>query len=99
MNSVLDKLFRSKGESTHYELYKLLSLYDTETLLFMMAKANNRTIKRRISTFFTAVERSKSHDDRTGLEANGIPARPSVPTNSGCPPGGQAQQPGEHQRG
>jgi len=52
MNSVLDKLFRSKGESSHYELYKLLSLYDTETLLFMMAKANNRTIKRQISTFF-----------------------------------------------
>jgi tRNA nucleotidyltransferase (CCA-adding enzyme) len=59
MNSVLDKLFRSKGESTHYELYKLLSLYDTETLLFMMAKANNRTIKRQISNFFTRLRGAK----------------------------------------
>ncbi|MGE5840535.1 MAG: CBS domain-containing protein, partial [Deltaproteobacteria bacterium] len=56
MNSVLDKLFRSKGESSHYELYKLLSPYDTETLLFMMAKANNRIIKRQISNFFTRLK-------------------------------------------
>ena len=56
MNSVLDKLFRSKGESTRYELYKLLSPYDTETLLFMMAKANNRIIKRQISNFFTRLK-------------------------------------------
>jgi len=59
MNSVLDKLFRSKGESTHYDLYRLLSLYDTETLLFMMAKANNRTIKRQISNFFTRLRGAK----------------------------------------
>jgi tRNA nucleotidyltransferase (CCA-adding enzyme) len=59
LNSVLDKLFRSKGESTHYDLYKLLSLYDTETLLFMMAKANNRTIKRQISNFFTRLRGAK----------------------------------------
>jgi tRNA nucleotidyltransferase (CCA-adding enzyme) len=59
MNSVLDKLFRSKGESTHYELYKLLSSYDTETLLFMMAKANNRTVKRQISNFFTRLRGAK----------------------------------------
>ncbi len=59
MNSVLDKLFRSKGESSHYELYKLLSSYDTETLLFMMAKANNRVIKRQISNFFTRLKGAK----------------------------------------
>ena len=59
MNSVLDKLFRSKGESTHYELYKLLSSYDTETLLFMMAKAHNRIIKRQISNFFTRLKGAK----------------------------------------
>jgi tRNA nucleotidyltransferase (CCA-adding enzyme) len=59
MNSVLDKLFRSKGESTHYELYRLLSSYDTETLLFMMAKANNRIIKRQISNFFTRLKGAK----------------------------------------
>jgi tRNA nucleotidyltransferase (CCA-adding enzyme) len=59
MNFVLDKLFRSKGESTHYELYKLLSSYDTETLLFMMAKANNRIIKRQISNFFTRLKGAK----------------------------------------
>ena len=59
MNSVLDKLFRSKGENTHYGLYRLLSLYDTETLLFMMAKANNRTVKRQISNFFTRMRGAK----------------------------------------
>ncbi len=59
MNSVLDKLFRSKGESTHYELYKLLSPHDTETLLFMMAKANNRIIKRQISNYFTRLKGAK----------------------------------------
>jgi tRNA nucleotidyltransferase (CCA-adding enzyme) len=59
MNSVLDKLFRSKGESSHYELYKLLFVYDTETLLFMMAKANNRTVKRQISNFFTQLRGAK----------------------------------------
>jgi tRNA nucleotidyltransferase (CCA-adding enzyme) len=59
MNSVLDKLFRSKGESTHYELYRLLSSYDTETLLFMMAKSNNRTVKRQISNFFTRLRGAK----------------------------------------
>jgi len=59
MNSILDKLFRSKGESTHYALHKLLSPYDTETLLFMMAKANNRTIKRQISNFFTRLRGAK----------------------------------------
>jgi tRNA nucleotidyltransferase (CCA-adding enzyme) len=59
MNSVLDKLSWSKGESSHYELYKLLYTYDTETLLFMMAKANNRTIKRQISNFFTQLKGAK----------------------------------------
>ena len=56
LNSSLDKLFRAKGENTSYELYKLLTPYDTETLLFMMAKANNRTVKRQISHYFTRLK-------------------------------------------
>ena len=53
LDSVLANLFRAKGENTPYELYNLLARYDTETLLFMMAKANSRTLKRQISTYFT----------------------------------------------
>jgi len=76
MYSVLDKLFRSKGESTHYELYKLLSSYDTETLLFMMAKSNNRTVKRQISNFFTRLRGAKVSLTGRDLKNLGFPPGP-----------------------
>jgi tRNA nucleotidyltransferase (CCA-adding enzyme) len=48
---LLEKLYRFSG--THYELYTLLTSYDTETLLFFMAKATSDKIKRFISLYFT----------------------------------------------
>jgi tRNA nucleotidyltransferase (CCA-adding enzyme) len=74
LNSALDKLFRSKGESTQYELYRLLSSYDTETLLFMMAKANNRTVKRQISNYFTRLRGAKV--SLTGRDLKNMGFRP-----------------------
>jgi tRNA nucleotidyltransferase (CCA-adding enzyme) len=58
-SKVLDKLFRLKRDD-NYTLYKLLSHYGTETLLYMMAKANNKTIKRHISNYFTKLKGSES---------------------------------------
>jgi len=48
---LLEKLYRFSG--THYELHALLTPYDTETLLFFMAKATSDKIKRYISLYFT----------------------------------------------
>ncbi|MFZ0449213.1 MAG: CBS domain-containing protein [Desulfatiglandaceae bacterium] len=47
----LEKLYKFSG--THYELHILLTPYDTETLLFFMAKATSEKIKRFISLYFT----------------------------------------------
>jgi len=49
---ILDSLFRIKKDN-NYDIYTLLSRYDTETLLFIMAKANNEKIKKLISAYFT----------------------------------------------
>jgi tRNA nucleotidyltransferase (CCA-adding enzyme) len=51
IDRLLDQLFRFKGKP--YALYTLLDSYDTETLLFLMAKANSDKIKRLISLYFT----------------------------------------------
>jgi tRNA nucleotidyltransferase (CCA-adding enzyme) len=50
-DDLLDALFRFEGSA--YELYTLLNKYDTETLLYLMARANSEKIKRLISLFFT----------------------------------------------
>jgi tRNA nucleotidyltransferase (CCA-adding enzyme) len=55
VNSVLDKLFRFQGHD-NYELYTLLSQYDTEILLYMMAKSRNEKTKRLISIYFTRLK-------------------------------------------
>lgn len=52
---ILDKLFKMK-KNDNYETYRLLSLYDTELLLFIMAKANNEKIKKVISLYFTKLK-------------------------------------------
>jgi len=53
--NVLDKLFKMKKDN-NYEIYTLLSQYDTELLLFIMAKANNEKIKKVISLYFTKLK-------------------------------------------
>jgi len=58
VNKVLDRLYRLKGDN-NYSIYSLLSQYDTEILLFMMAKANNEKIRRIISNYFTKLKGKK----------------------------------------
>ncbi len=59
VDAILDQLYKGRGKS-NYALYKLLSQYDTEILLYVMAKANNRTIKRLVSTYFTKLKGAES---------------------------------------
>ncbi len=54
-DSLIDRLFRMK-RNNNYSIYTLLSQYDTEFLLFIMAKANNENIKRLISNYFTRLK-------------------------------------------
>jgi tRNA nucleotidyltransferase (CCA-adding enzyme) len=53
-DQLLDHLFRFDGK--HYELYSLLDKYDTEILLFFMAKTHNDKVKRLISLYFTKLK-------------------------------------------
>ncbi|MBW2609928.1 MAG: CBS domain-containing protein [Deltaproteobacteria bacterium] len=55
VNNVLDKLYRLKGDN-NFGIYTLLSQYDTEILLYMMAKTNNEKIKRLISNYITKLK-------------------------------------------
>jgi len=55
VNRVLDRLFRYEGDN-NYELYTLLTQYDTEILLYIMARANNERIKKLISLYFTKLK-------------------------------------------
>jgi len=72
---VLDSLYRMRADD-NYTLYKLLSRYDTETLLYMMAKANNKTIKRHISNYFTKLKGSESILKGKDLKALGFKPGP-----------------------
>jgi tRNA nucleotidyltransferase (CCA-adding enzyme) len=75
VDAVLDQLYRGQGKS-NYALYKLLSQYDTEILLYIMAKANNRTIKRLISTYFTKLKGTGSLLKGRDLKAMGFQPGP-----------------------
>ena len=55
---LLDRLFRIEMDD-NFGIYTLLSQYDTEILLFMMAKANNEKVKKIFSIFFTKLKDTK----------------------------------------
>jgi tRNA nucleotidyltransferase (CCA-adding enzyme) len=55
LDETLEKLYKFNG-SDHYALFKLLSQFDTDILLFMMAKAKNKSCKRLISIYFTRLK-------------------------------------------
>jgi tRNA nucleotidyltransferase (CCA-adding enzyme) len=57
MSGLMDSLYRFDGNS--YRLYTLLKAFDTETLLYAMAKANGEKIRRLISTYFTQLKGNK----------------------------------------
>jgi tRNA nucleotidyltransferase (CCA-adding enzyme) len=52
--ALLDDLYRFKGDN--YLLYTFCNSYDTETLLYLMAKANSEKIKRLLSVYFTKLK-------------------------------------------
>jgi tRNA nucleotidyltransferase (CCA-adding enzyme) len=72
---LLDELYRFRGQD-RYHLYTLLSQYDTDILLYAMAKANNEKIKRHISTFFTKLKGMKTLLKGRDLKAMGFEPGP-----------------------
>ncbi len=71
----MDKLYHFEGEND-YALYTLLYQYDTEILLYMMAKANNKNIKRLISHYFTKLKDEKVMLKGRDLKKMGFPPGP-----------------------
>ena len=58
INSLIEDLFRLKTDD-NYGIYTLLAQYDTEILLYMMARVNNDKIKKLISNYFTKLKRTE----------------------------------------
>ena len=56
-NRVLDTLHKFNGDN--YHLYTFLLPYDTETLLYLMAKTNSEKARRHISSFFNKLRGMK----------------------------------------
>ena len=52
------ELFRFSGNN-NYDLYTLLVQYDTEILLYLMARTNSEKIKRMLSSYFTKLKGTK----------------------------------------
>ncbi|MBW1705142.1 MAG: CBS domain-containing protein [Deltaproteobacteria bacterium] len=71
---LLDALYKFDGDN--YQLYTSLVSYDTETLLYLMAKANNEKIKRLISNYFTRLKGTKIQLTGKDLISMGIKPGP-----------------------
>ena len=55
LTDLTGELFRFKGDN-NYDLYTLLAQYDTEILLYLMARTNSEKIKRLLSSYFTKLK-------------------------------------------
>ncbi len=55
--TLLERLFRFNNDN--YSLYTLLRPYDTEPLLYLMAKANSEKVRKLISTYLTKLKPMK----------------------------------------
>ncbi|MBW2016772.1 MAG: CBS domain-containing protein [Deltaproteobacteria bacterium] len=75
VNDVLDKLYRFR-EGDNYPLYTLLSQYDTDILLYMMAKSKNRGVRRLISKYFTHLKGTETILRGKDLKELGYPPGP-----------------------
>ena len=75
LNQVLERLYRF-DDANKCTLYTLLSHYDTEILLYMMAKANNEKSKRLISNYFTRLKGTKIMLQGKDLKGMGIKPGP-----------------------
>lgn len=71
---LLDALFRFDG--TNAQLHALLLPYDTEGLLFLMARARNEKMKRLISFYFTRLKGTKTQIDGKDLLKMGLKSGP-----------------------
>jgi len=71
---LLNSLFKFDG--TNYQLYTLLLPYDTETLLYLMAKAKTEKMRRLISFFFTKLKGEKVLIDGKKLLQIGLKSGP-----------------------
>ncbi|MCF8146679.1 MAG: CBS domain-containing protein [Deltaproteobacteria bacterium] len=71
---LLDTLYRFDG--SNYHLYTLLLPYDTETLLYLMARAGNEKMKRLISFYFTRLKGTKVLIDGKDLLEMGLKSGP-----------------------
>ncbi|HDZ91127.1 MAG: CBS domain-containing protein [Deltaproteobacteria bacterium] len=71
---LMGRLFRFNG--TNYDLYTLLLPYDTETLLYLMAKAGTEKMKRLISFFFTKLKGERVLIDGKELLRMGLQSGP-----------------------
>ena len=58
VKELIDSLYNFNGND--YLLYTLLAPYDTETLLFLMAKVTDKKIKRLISNYFIKLKGTKT---------------------------------------
>ncbi len=54
LNILMDTLFKFNGDN--YGLYTLLTPYDTETLLYFMAKTTSEKVKKLVSNYFTKLK-------------------------------------------
>jgi len=75
LGGLLEKLYRLKTDDK-YGLYTLLSHYDTEILLYVMAKVNNEKIKRMISNYFTNLKSTKVMLSGKDLKGMGVKPGP-----------------------
>ena len=71
---LLNSLFKFDG--TNFQLYTLLLPYDTETLLFLMARAKTEKMKRLISFFFTKLKGEEVLIDGKELLQMGLKSGP-----------------------
>ncbi len=71
---LLNSLFKFDG--TNYQLYTLLLPYDTETLLYLMARAKTEKMRRLISFFFTKLKAEKVLIDGKELLQTGLKSGP-----------------------
>lgn len=56
-NNLMESLFHF--EDGNYQLYTLLAPYDTETLLYVMARAHSEKVRRLLSRYFTQLKDTK----------------------------------------
>jgi len=75
VQDVLEALYRLE-EKDNYGVYSLLRDYDTEIILYIMARAKNRTIKRQISHHFTRLNSMTTNLRGRDLKAMGVKPGP-----------------------